>query len=62
MRIPFDAAGNQKEKEEVAENIHIILKSRMQLFKRKCKYCGKTMPWNHEYNICEKCYRNSFWA
>ena len=23
---------------------------------RRCRFCGKMLPWNHPYGICEKCY------
>ena len=36
---------------------------------RRCKYCGKQLPWNHPYGMCEEChdrmypprYANDYW-
>ena len=27
---------------------------------RRCRYCGRRLPWNHPYSMCERCYRNRY--
>ncbi len=27
---------------------------------RRCRYCGRKLPWNHPYSMCERCYRNRY--
>lgn len=40
---------------EISEKIMSVLDS-SKLTNRKCKRCGKALPWNHPYGICEDCY------
>ncbi len=42
-------------KEKISKNIIRILK-KQQLKGRKCRYCGKALPWNHPYGMCQECY------
>ena len=51
---------NDKEKEEVSKKINEFLLKDKDSFVKKCRYCGKTLPLNYKYNICEKCYRSNF--
>ena len=30
--------------------------SRQKLVGRTCKYCGKELPWDYEYNVCSRCH------
>ena len=36
------------------EIIRILEKQRFQ--GRRCRICGRKLPWNYEYGICERCY------
>ena len=38
------------------EIIRILDKQRFQ--GRRCRICGKKLPWNFEYDICDYCYEN----
>ena len=50
--------------EEISYTREIISKIIMDVLKtsklthRKCKRCGRKIPWNYPYGICENCYRN----
>lgn len=44
-----------KRKFEISEKIMELL-SESKLPLRKCRVCGKEIPWNYEYTICQKCY------
>jgi len=56
MNIPFDEESIMELKYDVSERINRILKSGLKRMRRKCKHCGKLLPWNHQYGMCEACY------
>jgi ATP-dependent RNA helicase SUPV3L1/SUV3 len=39
------------------EIIHILERQRFQ--GRRCRICGRKLPWNYEYSICEYCFENN---
>ena len=45
----------QKRKVELSKRISAEL-SKKKLTERRCKHCGRTMPWNYPYGICKKCH------
>ncbi|MBP5230811.1 MAG: helicase, partial [Clostridia bacterium] len=49
-------ASVQEEKEKVCARIHEFLKTDKQLYLRRCSYCGKKLPWDFPFGMCEKCY------
>lgn len=44
-------------KAELSEKMITIL-GESKLESRKCTWCGKMLPWNHPYGMCDKCYRS----
>ena len=56
-----DCGKVMERKKEISEKIIEILQT-SEFSKRKCKYCGKTLPWNYPYSMCEKCYHNRRWS
>lgn len=44
---------------EISGIIREIL-DQQKLAQRKCKSCGKKLPWNYPYGYCEKCYHSNF--
>ena len=48
-----------KTRAEISRFIREIL-DQQKLAQRKCKSCGKKLPWNYQYGYCEKCYRSNF--
>ena len=42
-------------KKRISEQIMKIL-AKQKLISRKCKVCGRILPWNYSYAICEKCH------
>ena len=42
-------------KKQISEKIMELLK-RQKLEPRKCKYCGKVLPWNYSYGMCYECH------
>ncbi len=54
------------DKEEIAVNrewaqqeIGELLRENKGLFEKKCRICGKTLPWDYNYPICQECYHES---
>lgn len=50
-----------KLKEEIS--IEIMEKLKTKETYRTCKYCGKKLPWDYNYSICQKCFksRRNYW-
>jgi ATP-dependent RNA helicase SUPV3L1/SUV3 len=53
-------------REELSEQVHERLKSDIKKFTKKCRNCGKNLPWDSEYQICDAChsarYRNRYYS
>lgn len=47
-----------KNRNKISEEIIKILKERP-LPKKKCSSCGKKLPWNYPYGMCQKCYHEN---
>ena len=54
--IPYEQEFLKETKSEVARAICDILVDNLKKYGKKCKRCGKDLPWNHPYNLCEKCH------
>lgn len=46
----------ERVREEISDKIHEQLKSGIQVSKKVCKSCGKDLPLNYRFNICDDCY------
>jgi ATP-dependent RNA helicase SUPV3L1/SUV3 len=53
-------------REDISEQVHERLKSDIKKFTKKCRNCGKNLPWDSEFQICETChsarYRNKYYS
>lgn len=47
-------------KKVISEQIASIL-SKGRLKGKKCRMCGKKLPWDYPYGLCEKCYRGRWY-
>lgn len=54
------------DREEVAVNrewaqheIGELLKDNKDMFEKKCRNCGKVLPWDYAYPICQECYHEN---
>lgn len=56
MNIKTDSLNNAKK--ETVERINKILSEDSSSFGRKCNRCGKPLPFNYEYGICQKCFKS----
>jgi ATP-dependent RNA helicase SUPV3L1/SUV3 len=52
-------------REEISDQVHERLKSDIKKFTKKCRNCGKNLPWESEFQICDTChsakYRNRYY-
>ena len=45
----------RKKKKEVSDTLTEVLKTK-QLKRRQCPDCGRALPYNYQYGVCESCY------
>ena len=45
----------RKKKKEVSDTLTDVLKTK-QLKRRQCPDCGRALPYNYQYGVCESCY------
>lgn len=43
-------------REEISDQVHERLKTDIKKFTKKCKNCGKNLPWDSEFQICDACH------
>lgn len=46
-------------KEVISSQINEIL-SKQKLTRKKCRDCGRALPWKYPYSICQKCYNSRY--
>ena len=56
MNMEIDKEWLKEEKLKVATQINEELVKDLEKYSRKCKRCGKVLPWNSFYSLCDKCY------
>ncbi|MGG1678061.1 DEAD/DEAH box helicase [Neobacillus sp. NRS-1170] len=44
-------------REEISDLVQERLKTDIKKFVKKCKNCGKKLPWDHSFPTCDACYR-----
>ena len=47
-------------REEVSDQVQERLKTDIKKFVKKCKTCGKKLPWDHSFPICDSCHAAKF--
>ncbi|MEH7332129.1 DEAD/DEAH box helicase [Neobacillus drentensis] len=47
-------------REEISDKVQERLKTDIKKFVKKCKNCGKKLPWDHTFPTCDACYRARF--
>ena len=50
----------EEARKEICQNIMKIL-AEMKLPGKRCKKCGKPLPWNYPYGYCEDCFSQGVW-
>jgi ATP-dependent RNA helicase SUPV3L1/SUV3 len=51
----------ERVREEISDLVHERLKTDIKKFTKKCKSCGKNLPWESEYPICDNCHSARHW-
>ncbi len=47
-------------REDISDLVQDRLKTDIKKFVKKCKNCGKKLPWDHSFPTCDACYREKF--
>jgi ATP-dependent RNA helicase SUPV3L1/SUV3 len=43
-------------REELSDDVHEFLNTEVKKMTKKCRICGKSLPWEHPYSICDRCH------
>lgn len=46
----------ERVREELSDSVHEFLKTEVKKMKKTCRNCGKHLPWDHPYSICDRCH------
>jgi ATP-dependent RNA helicase SUPV3L1/SUV3 len=47
----------ERVREEISQHVHDRLNNDVRNLTKKCKRCGKQLPWEHEFQICDDCHQ-----
>ncbi|WP_308417922.1 DEAD/DEAH box helicase [Halalkalibacter okhensis] len=50
----------ERVREEISDGVHEVLKNDVRNLSKTCKYCGKRMPWEHEFTMCDDCHKSRY--
>ena len=50
----------ERVREEISNGVHDQLKDEVVHYQKKCKRCGKNLPDDSRFPICDECYQNGF--
>ncbi|MGG0719422.1 DEAD/DEAH box helicase [Robertmurraya massiliosenegalensis] len=50
----------EKVREELSDAVHESIKTEVKKMKKKCRSCGKTLPWEHSFPICDFCHERRY--
>lgn len=60
MNMEIDTDWLAQEKATTAELINKELIEDLEKYNRHCSVCGKVLPWDFMFNVCEKCYSKNY--
>lgn len=46
----------ERVREEISDQVHEHLKTEVKNYKKECKRCGKKLPWDFSFPICDACH------
>jgi ATP-dependent RNA helicase SUPV3L1/SUV3 len=61
FRIPVDAIEINDIKMQIAKRINKVLKENKHKYGKKCRTCGKSLPFGYQHGICNDCYQSRPW-
>ncbi|MFC0472390.1 helicase-related protein [Halalkalibacter kiskunsagensis] len=47
-------------RQEISDGVHDFLKNGVKNLSKKCKYCEKNMPWEHDFSMCDVCHAKRY--
>jgi len=50
----------ERVREEISDQVHDQLRDEVENFRKKCKKCGKALPDESSFSICESCYHSKY--
>ncbi|NLM34227.1 MAG: RNA helicase [Clostridiales bacterium] len=60
FNMDMDERWVKEERSRVAKLIDEHLRERIVRFKKRCRICGKPLPWNYMHPVCDQCYIMDF--
>ncbi|MGM9923684.1 MAG: helicase-related protein [Bacillus sp. (in: firmicutes)] len=55
-----EAALWERMRDEISGEIHGLLKKDMKKYRKKCKFCGQSIEWDYQYNMCQTCHSKRY--
>lgn len=46
----------ERVREELSDDVHQTLKTEVKKMTKKCRRCGRNLPWEHHFQICDHCH------
>ncbi|WP_077213332.1 helicase-related protein [Bacillus dakarensis] len=56
----LEASYWEKVREELSDAVHESLKREVKKMKKKCRSCGRHLPWDHTFQICDRCHHEQY--
>lgn len=56
----LEASYWEKVREELSDAVHESLKTEVKKMKKSCRSCGRHLPWDHAFQICDRCHHEQY--
>ncbi|MCM3668481.1 RNA helicase [Mesobacillus maritimus] len=50
----------ERVREEISDEVHVYLRDEVENFRKKCKRCGKPLPDDSPFSICDDCFQGRY--
>lgn len=47
-------------REQISDKVHDRLRTDVKNMAKKCRSCGRKLPWDHKYQICDQCHERKY--
>ncbi|WP_066288024.1 DEAD/DEAH box helicase [Bacillus sp. FJAT-29937] len=47
-------------REQISDKVHDRLRTDVKNIAKKCRSCGRSLPWDHKYQICDQCHERKY--
>lgn len=58
LDLRIEALYWERLREEISDHVHERLKTDVKKIAKKCRRCGRKLPWEHVFQICDECHLN----